>query len=93
MRVFLSGFGTVGQGLMETAVIKKDLIRSLTGEELVFAGAVDSKTYYIDPKEVCCFCALGTKASEGTVGHAKRGKTHAGYQAQTMRPSPRKPRW
>lgn len=72
MRVFLSGFGTVGQGLMETAVIKKDLIKSLTGEELVFAGAVDSKTYYIDPKEVCCFCALGTKASEGTVGHAKR---------------------
>ena len=63
MRVFLSGFGTVGQGLMETAVIKKDLIRSLTGEELVFAGAVDSKTYYIDPKEVCCFCALGTKAT------------------------------
>ena len=73
MKVFLSGFGNVGQGFMETTVIKKDLITKLVGEEVTFAGVVDSTTYYADPREVCSFCALGNKASTGKVGHSARG--------------------
>ena len=72
MKVFISGFGTVGQGFLETILIKKPYIQQRFSELISVVGVCDSKSYSIDTKEICGICALGNKATGGMCGHELR---------------------
>ena len=76
MRIFISGFGTVGQGIMETILLKDVDIQKITGDKAVIVGVTDSKSYVIKDDGVCCFSVLGGKNVTGKVGpNMKDGKT------------------
>lgn len=49
MRVFICGFGTVGQGFAEVVASRKAFFNKKYGRDVVIVGAMDSKTYIIDP--------------------------------------------
>ena len=48
MRVFLSGFGTVGQGFAEVIKRRRDFFEEKYGEQPVVVGVIDSKTFAVD---------------------------------------------
>lgn len=48
MRVFICGFGTVGQGFAEVVDSRKNFFNDNYGEDVVIVGAMDSKTYIVD---------------------------------------------
>ena len=48
MRVFICGFGTVGQGFAETLALKRDLLMEKYGEDVRIVGVMDSRTYSVD---------------------------------------------
>ena len=76
MKVFISGFGTVGQGFLETVLIKKPYIQQRFSELISVVGVCDSKSYSVDSKEICGLCALGNKNVSNMCGHDLRnGKT------------------
>ena len=50
MRIFLSGFGTVGQGFAEVIKRRRDFFEDKYGEQPVVVGVIDSKTFAIDQK-------------------------------------------
>ena len=50
MRIFLSGFGTVGQGFAEVIKRRCDFFEEKYGEQPVVVGVIDSKTYAVDQK-------------------------------------------
>ncbi len=71
MKVFISGFGTVGQGVFEMLLLKLDLLDSLGGVKVV--GIMDSKSYSVDnDKGICGLCAIGGKKLSGKVGKNDR---------------------
>ncbi len=72
MKVFISGFGTVGQGFLETILIKKPYIQQRYSELISVVGVCDSRSYIVDTKEICGLCALGNKATQGLCGHDMR---------------------
>ena len=76
MKIFISGFGTVGQGIMETILLKDMDIQNITGDKAVIVGVTDSKSYVVKDDGVCCFSVLGGKNVTGKVGpNMKDGKT------------------
>ena len=76
MKIFISGFGTVGQGIMETILLKDMDIQNITGDKAVIVGVTDSKSYVVKDDGVCCFSVLGGKNVTGKVGpNTKDGKT------------------
>ena len=71
MKVFISGFGTVGQGVFELLLLKLDLLDSMGGVKVV--GIMDSKSYSVDnDKGICGLCAIGGKKLSGKVGKNDR---------------------
>ena len=71
MKVFISGFGTVGQGVFELLLLKMDLLDSMGGVKVV--GIMDSKSYSVDnDKGICGLCAIGGKKLSGKVGKNDR---------------------
>ena len=71
MKVFISGFGTVGQGVFELLLLKLDLLDGMGGVKVV--GIMDSKSYTVDnDKGVCGLCAIGGKKLSGKVGKVDR---------------------
>ena len=50
MRIFLSGFGTVGQGFAEVIKRRRDFFEDKYGEQPVVVGIIDSKTFAVDQK-------------------------------------------
>ncbi len=72
MKVFISGFGTVGQGFLETVLIKKPYVQQRYSELLSVVGVCDSKSYSVDSKEICGLCALGNKTVTKMCGHDMR---------------------
>ena len=71
MKVFISGFGTVGQGVFELLLLKLDLLDSMGGVKVV--GIMDSKSYSVDnDKGICGLCAIGGKKLSGKVGKNNR---------------------
>lgn len=68
MRIFISGFGTVGQGTMETILVKDMDIQRITGDKAVIVGVTDSKSYAIKEDGVCSLSVLGSKNMSGKVG-------------------------
>ncbi|MBE6517453.1 MAG: homoserine dehydrogenase [Thermoplasmata archaeon] len=76
MKVFISGFGTVGQGTMETILVKSMDIQRITGDQVQIVGVTDSKSYAVKADGVCSFSVLGSKNMSGKVGpDMKDGKS------------------
>lgn len=76
MKVFISGFGTVGQGFLETVLIKKPYIQQRFSELISVVGVCDSRSFAVDSKEICGICALGNKVTTGMCGYSPReGRT------------------
>ncbi len=71
MKVFISGFGTVGQGVFELLLMKNELLQDYGG--VTVTGVMDSKSYTVDnEKGVCGLCVLGSKKTSGKCGHDDR---------------------
>ena len=71
MKVFISGFGTVGQGVFELLLMKNELLQDYGG--VMVTGVMDSKSYSVDnEKGVCGLCVLGSKKTSGKCGHDDR---------------------
>lgn len=76
MRIFISGFGTVGQGFLETLAIKSQYLADRYSEGVCVVGISDSKSYTVDDIGICGLTALATKSSTGKCGKGlKDGKT------------------
>ena len=70
-KVFISGFGTVGQGVFELLLLKIDMLNELGG--VMVTGIMDSKSYSVDnEKGICGLCALGGKKLKGKCGNTDR---------------------
>lgn len=74
MRVFVSGFGTIGKTVVEQFYLKKPDFQKRFSELLSVVGVMDSRSYEVDDKEICSLCVLGNKIDTGMCGHKKRGK-------------------
>ena len=71
MKVFISGFGTVGQGVFELLLMKNELLHRYGG--VMVTGVMDSKSYSVDnEKGICGLCAIGNKKTSGKCGHDDR---------------------
>lgn len=49
MKVFICGFGTVGQGFCEVVARRRQFMLDRYGEQVTIVGAMDSRTYVYDP--------------------------------------------
>jgi len=70
MRIFIAGFGTVGQGFAEVLSMRRDFFKERYGD-VTIVGAMDSSTYVynsngLDPLEL-----VSTKRGNGKVGSKK----------------------
>lgn len=72
MRVFVSGFGTIGKRVVELFYLKKPDFQKRFSELLSVVGVMDSKSYEVDDKEICSLCVLGNKIDTGKCGHHDR---------------------
>ena len=71
MKVFISGFGTVGQGVFELLLMKNELLQGYGG--VMVTGVMDSKSYSVDnEKGICGLCVIGNKKTSGKCGHDDR---------------------
>ncbi len=50
MRVFICGFGTLGQGFCEVLVKRRQFMLDRYGEPVTVVGAMDSRTYVYEPR-------------------------------------------
>lgn len=66
MKVFISGFGTVGQGVLELITVKEALLKNCG--DLKVVGVMDSKSYALNPAGVCALGVLGNKKAMGRCG-------------------------
>ena len=70
MKVFISGFGTVGQGVLELILLKLGELEKI--DKVRVTGIVDSKSYIVNDNEVCALAALGNKKNTGMCGNTPR---------------------
>ncbi len=70
MKAFISGFGTVGQGVLELIIMKGDVISKYG--DLVVTGVMDSKSYAVNDKGICGLSVLGKKKDSGKCGDKDR---------------------
>ena len=70
MKAFISGFGTVGQGVLELIIMKGDVISKYG--DLVVTGVMDSKSYAVNDKGICGLSVLGKKKDSGKCGDNDR---------------------
>ncbi|MBP6021341.1 MAG: homoserine dehydrogenase [Candidatus Methanomethylophilaceae archaeon] len=68
MRLFISGFGTVGQGFAEVLDMRKGLFVERYGEDVKIVGVMDSKTFVTDQKGLDPLALVATKKETGKVG-------------------------
>ncbi len=68
MRIFICGFGTVGQGFAEVLYDRRSLFRDRFGDEAVIVGAMDSRSYVYDPAGLDPIGLVSTKRDSGRVG-------------------------
>lgn len=68
MRIFICGFGTVGQGFCEVLSSRRDLMESRYGEAPVVVGAMDSRTYCYDTDGFDPLFLVSRKRETGRVG-------------------------
>lgn len=68
MRIFVSGFGTVGQGFCEVLAMRRDMMAARYGEAPVLVGAMDSRTYCYDTDGFDPLALVERKKGTGRVG-------------------------
>lgn len=68
MRVFVAGFGTVGQGFAEVLASRREFFNKRYGKEVTIVCAMDSRTYIADPKGLDPSVLVAKKKDTGKVG-------------------------
>jgi homoserine dehydrogenase len=68
MRIFIAGFGTVGQGLAEVLDSREIFFKKRYGENVKIVGVMDSKTYVTDPEGLAPMDLVSRKAETKRVG-------------------------
>ncbi len=68
MRIFICGFGTVGQGFCEVLASRKRFLEERYGEPVAVVGAMDSRSYAADPGGLDPLGLVEIKKSTGRVG-------------------------
>ncbi len=68
MRIFIAGFGTVGQGLAEVLESREMFFKKRYGENVKIVGVMDSKTYVTDPEGLAPMDLVSRKAETKRVG-------------------------
>lgn len=68
MRVFICGFGTVGQGFCEVLSMRSQFFTNKYGEPVTVVGAMDSRTYAYDPTGFDPLALVETKKNNRRVG-------------------------
>ena len=68
MRIFICGFGTVGQGFAEVLARRMDFLEERYGCPILVTGAMDSKTYVLDRNGLDPLDLVATKQRTGRVG-------------------------
>ena len=68
MRVFICGFGTVGQGFCEVLSMRERFFKDRYGGPVTIVGAMDSKTYAYDPQGFEPLSLVQRKIATGRVG-------------------------
>lgn len=68
MRIFIAGFGTVGQGFAEVLESREMFFKKRYGENVKIVGVMDSKTYIIDPEGLAPMDLVSRKMETKRVG-------------------------
>ena len=68
MRIFICGFGTVGQGFAEVLASRKEFLEKRYGEGVSIVGAMDSRTFAYDPDGLDPLSLVSRKKESGRVG-------------------------
>lgn len=71
MRIFICGFGTVGQGFAEVIASRRDFFDKRYGERAIIVGAMDSRTYAYDPEGCDPLGLVERKKATGRVGETE----------------------
>ncbi|MBQ8180251.1 MAG: homoserine dehydrogenase [Candidatus Methanomethylophilaceae archaeon] len=68
MRLFICGFGTVGQGFAEVVASRKGFFEERFGEDVTIVGAMDSRSYVTSQDGLDPMSIVIGKAENGRVG-------------------------
>ncbi|HJH57631.1 MAG TPA: homoserine dehydrogenase [Euryarchaeota archaeon] len=68
MRIFICGFGTVGQGFAEVLARRKEFLEERYDCPIQITGAMDSRTYVLDRDGLDPLDLIATKQRTGRVG-------------------------
>ena len=68
MKAFICGFGTIGQSVAKILKEKQEFFQERYGETLIVVGALDSKSFTVDPNGLDADALLSTKKTTGMVG-------------------------
>ncbi|HKM09839.1 MAG TPA: homoserine dehydrogenase [Candidatus Methanomethylophilaceae archaeon] len=68
MRIFITGFGTVGQGVAEVIHSRRDLFKERYGDDVRIVGVMDSTTYVTDSKGLAPLDLVKRKNEKKKVG-------------------------
>ncbi|MEA4977142.1 MAG: homoserine dehydrogenase [Methanomassiliicoccaceae archaeon] len=68
MRIFIAGFGTVGQGFAEVLESREMFFKKRYGENVKIVGVMDSKTYIVDPEGLAPMDLVSRKMETKRVG-------------------------
>lgn len=68
MRLFIAGFGTVGQGVAEVLESRKEFFKKRYGKNVKIVGVMDSRTYITDPEGLAPLDLVSVKTETGKVG-------------------------
>lgn len=68
MKVFICGFGTVGQGFCEVVARRRQFMLDRYGEQVTIVGAMDSRTYIYDPNGLDPEALVARKIESRRVG-------------------------
>lgn len=68
MKVFICGFGTVGQGFCEVVARRRQFMLDRYGEQVTIVGAMDSRTYVYDPNGLDPEALVARKIESRRVG-------------------------
>lgn len=68
MRVFICGFGTVGQGFAEVLAARREFLEERYGQPVLITGAMDSRTYALDRDGLDPMELVARKQRTGRVG-------------------------
>ncbi len=74
MKLFISGFGTVGQGLVELLLMKEPELKSKYNSEFKVVGVMDSKSFVVDNDGICGISVLTKKKMSKKCGEDKGEK-------------------